>query len=113
MDPSYMHDGQDDHCQAREDYDLLANSLTLSQGSINPFQMYLSTLPPDIITSCLDYRLNVMTPRMIPSSGAKNPYLDAWLPASMNNSMLFSALLFTHKRMRSLVTVSYDTTGLV
>jgi hypothetical protein len=47
--------------------------------------------------------LNVMTPRMIPSSRVKNPYLDAWFPASMNNPMLFSALLFsslTHKRAR-------------
>ncbi|KAL3491478.1 hypothetical protein BJX62DRAFT_237082 [Aspergillus germanicus] len=107
MDPSHMHDEQDDHRQASEDYDLLANSLTLSRGSIDPFQTYPSMLPADIITSCLDYRLNVMTPRMIPSSGVKNPYLDAWLPASMSNPMLFSALLFsslTHKRMRSLVT---------
>ncbi|KAJ0418534.1 hypothetical protein BJY00DRAFT_302748 [Aspergillus carlsbadensis] len=107
MDLSHMHEEQDDHRQACEDYDLLANSLTLSQGSVDPFRTYPSTLPLDIITTCLNYRLNVMTPRMIPSSGVKNPYLDAWLPASMNSPMLFSALLFsslTHKRMRSLVT---------
>ncbi|KAL3452230.1 hypothetical protein BJX65DRAFT_320157 [Aspergillus insuetus] len=82
-------------------------NLTLSRGIIDPFQTYPSTLPPNIITSCLDYRLKVMTPRMIPSSGVRNPYLDAWLPVSMNNLMLFSALLFsslTHRRMRTLVT---------
>ncbi|RDW90156.1 uncharacterized protein DSM5745_01931 [Aspergillus mulundensis] len=68
--------------------------------------MYPSTLAPEKVQGCLEYRLSVMTPRMIPSSGVRNPYLDAWLPASMHSPMLFSALLFsslTHKRMRSLV----------
>ncbi|PYH43923.1 Zn(II)2Cys6 transcription factor domain-containing protein [Aspergillus saccharolyticus JOP 1030-1] len=47
-----------------------------------------------------------MTPRMIPSSGAKNPYLDAWLPVSLQSPALFSALLFstlTHKLTLCLV----------
>ncbi|KAL4733931.1 hypothetical protein BDV11DRAFT_213281 [Aspergillus similis] len=64
-------------------------------GELNPFESYPSTLPSDIVSSCLQYRLSVMTPRMIPSSGAKNPYLDAWLPVSLQNPVLFSALLFS------------------
>ncbi|KAL2840183.1 hypothetical protein BJY01DRAFT_218618 [Aspergillus pseudoustus] len=105
MDLSHMQCDQDNHHQACEIDDLSVRSLV--RGSRDPFQLYPSTLPPEIIKSCLEYRLSVMTPRMIPSSGVKNPYLDAWLPASMRSPMLFSALLFsslTHKRMRSLVT---------
>ncbi|KAL4909850.1 hypothetical protein BDW74DRAFT_44791 [Aspergillus multicolor] len=95
---------KDDQPESLRSEVLVYNRLGL--GSIDPFRVYPSTLAPEKVQGCLEYRLSVMTPRMIPSSGVKNPYLDAWLPASMHSPMLFSALLLsslTHKRMRSLV----------
>ncbi|KAL2826721.1 hypothetical protein BDW59DRAFT_171795 [Aspergillus cavernicola] len=83
-----------------------------ANDKLNPFQTYPSTLPPGFINGCLQYRLSVMTPRMIPSSGVQNPYLDAWLPVSMNSPMLFNALLFsslTHKRTHALLTTENPT----
>lgn len=47
-----------------------------------------------------------MTPRMIPSASINNPYLQSWLPLSLESPILFAALLFsslTHKRARWLI----------
>ena len=37
--------------------------------------------------------LSVMTPRVLPATNSLNPYLQFWLPLSMNDKALFSALL--------------------
>ncbi|RAK77694.1 uncharacterized protein BO72DRAFT_377217 [Aspergillus fijiensis CBS 313.89] len=85
-------------------------------SEIDPFRTYPSTLPSDIVSNCLQYRLSIMTPRMIPSSGAKNPYLDAWLPVSLENPALFNALLFsavTHRLTHCLVNQKSTPTSMV
>ncbi|KAJ5735850.1 uncharacterized protein N7483_000975 [Penicillium malachiteum] len=45
------------------------------------------------ITNDQQIRLSIMTPRVLPATNSVNPYLQFWLPLSMNDRALFPALL--------------------
>ncbi|KAJ5352698.1 hypothetical protein N7452_001672 [Penicillium brevicompactum] len=54
---------------------------------------YPTSLETKVVQQALSYRLSVMTPRVLPATNSLNPYLQYWLPLSMSDKAVFSALL--------------------
>lgn len=68
-------------------------------GPLDPFATYPSVFPPEIVNSCLVYRMSISA-QFVPSHGNLVTY---WLLAAKQDQILFIATLFhalSHKRIR-------------
>ncbi|PGH09684.1 hypothetical protein AJ80_07635 [Polytolypa hystricis UAMH7299] len=81
-----------------------AQSLYLIGNSWDPFKTYPTNLPSSLVAKCNEYSTSVLWPSLTPGpSKIASPGTQGWLPLSMTDPTLFTALLFgslSHRRTR-------------
>ncbi|KAJ5107199.1 hypothetical protein N7456_003874 [Penicillium angulare] len=78
----------------------------LDPGTLDVFP---SSLPPQVLQRALTYRRSIMSPRVLPSRNASNPYLQFWFPMALNNPAAFNAIIFSslsHEMVNRLISTS-------